>query len=120
MSRAPRLRRALRAIRRTPASGWAAVALVVSTTATLLADVQLAFGNHGLATWAVEACATGSLALALRTIRRKGGLPARRHGRRDTPSFACALSDEDTNRTLSTTSRPRQASRSRPAHRDTP
>ena len=34
MSRAPRLRRPLRAIRRTPAAGWAAVALAVSTTAS--------------------------------------------------------------------------------------
>ena len=120
MSRAPRLRRPLRAIRRTPAAGWAAVALAVSTTAMWLADVQLAFGNHGLATWAVGACAVASLALALRTIRRTGHVPGQLHERRDAPSFACALSGEDTNRTLSTTSRPRHASRSRPAHRDTP
>jgi hypothetical protein len=120
MSRAPRPCRPLRPIRRTPAAGWAAVALAVSTTALLLADVQLAIGNHGLATWAVEICATASLALALKTIRRTRHVPAQRHERRDTPSFACALSGEDTNRTLSTTSRPRHASRSRPAHPDTP
>jgi len=120
MSRDPRLRRPLRPIRRTPAAGWAAVALAVSTAAMLLADLELAFGNHGLATWAVEICATASLALALRTIRRTGHAPARRHERHDTPSFACALSGEDTNRTLSTASRPPRPSRSRRAHRDTP
>jgi len=86
----------------------------------LLADVQLAFGNHGLATWAVEICATASVALALRTIRRTGQAPAQQHERRETPSFAGALSGETMNRRLSTASRPPRPSRSRPAHPDTP
>ena len=59
MSGDPRLRRPLHRSRRTRAAAWAAVA--VSTMAMLLADGRLAFGNHGLTTWAVEVCAIGSL-----------------------------------------------------------
>jgi hypothetical protein len=120
MSRDPRAYQRLHPVRRTRAAGWAAVALAVSTTAMLLADVQLALGNHSVATWTVEVFAIASLALALRTIRRTGNLPTQRHERRTTASFARAPSGEVTNRELSKASRSRRPSRFRPAHRNMP